>query len=188
MKSFLNPLSWLSNNKKKAVTRAHKQHTGYELEKRLLDIDLEYGEISKIEYAELLETLELKYLSKQADDKAHFEELKLLRELTKGKIKHHDYEREMATLKDEPYVTVLNMDVDSENVVQGYIELDWNDQFVKMLSEAGITGTSDDDIVNKWFNGICRTVLLQEQVDQDWGMRSETPENPDVEYRSDSKD
>lgn len=188
MKSPWNPLSWFSSTKERAVAQAHRDLTGFELDKRLLDLDLEHADISKIEYTDALESLELKYLSKQANDKAHFEELKLQRELTKGKIKHHDYERELATLRGEPYVNVLNMGIEPENVVQGYIELDWNDHFVKMLTEAGVTGTSDEDTVNKWFNGVCRTVLIQEQADLDWGMRTETPVNPDVEYRSNRKD
>lgn len=187
MKSPWNPLSWFSSTKDKAVAQAHKKLTGYDLERRLLNIDLEHGDISNIEYTDALETLDLKYLSKQANDKTHFEELKLQRALTRGDIKHHDYEREIATLQGEPYVTVLNMGVDSENVVQGYIELDWNDHFVKMLSEAGITGTSDEDIVNKWFNGVCRTVLWQEKADLDYGLNNDRG-RPDVEYRSESKD
>lgn len=188
MKSLWNPRTWFMSTKQREVTLAQQELIGFELDKRLLDLDLEHADISKIEYADALETLELKYLSKQANDKAHFEKLKLQRELTKGKIKHHDYERELATLQGEPYVNVLNMGIEPENVVQGYIELDWNEHFVKMLTEAGVTGTSDEDTVNKWFNGVCRTVLIQEQADQDWGMRTETPVNPDVEYRSNSKD
>ena len=41
-----------------------------------------------------------------------------------------------------------------------------------MLQNGGITGTSDDDVVNKWFNGVCRTVLLQEGADLDYGLES----------------
>ena len=64
------------------------------------------------------------------------------------------------------------MGIDEENVVQGYFELDWNDEFVSMLQNKGITGTSDEDVVNKWFNAVCRTVLLNEQADRDYGMQS----------------
>ena len=41
-----------------------------------------------------------------------------------------------------------------------------------MLQNKGITGTSDEDVVNKWFNAVCRTVLLNEQADRDYGMQS----------------
>ena len=75
-------------------------------------------------------------------------------------------------MKKEPWVNVIRMGIDEENVVQGYFELDWNDEFVSMLQNKGITGTSDEDVVNKWFNAVCRTVLLNEQADRDYGMQS----------------
>ena len=53
------------------------------------------------------------------------------------------------------------------------MELDWNDQFVAMLQTQGYTGESDESVVNKWFNDICRTVLLQEQADLDFGMQAQ---------------
>lgn len=97
------------------------------------------------------------------------------------------YEKAEATEAGEPYVNVLRMGIDPDNVVQGYFELDWNDEFVKMLSEAGITGTSDEDVVNKWFNSVCRTVLLQEKRDLDYGMR-EQRDNSDVIRKRDIRD
>lgn len=175
------------NHRDRAVANAKKTLSGYDLEKRILEIDLEHNNISRLEYQQALDDLEIKELGKKAHSQQHLEELKLEHSLKQGNISHTDYERELATLRGEPYVNVLNMDVNRENVVQGYIELDWNDEFVKMLTEAGITGTSDDDVVNKWFNGVCRTVLWQEQADLDYGMDSEQG-RPDVEYRSESKD
>ena len=82
-------------------------------------------------------------------------------------------EKDLATSAGEPWVSVVKMGIDPENVVQGFFELDWNDEFVQMLSEAGITGASDEDIVNKWFNGVCRTVLLDAERDLDYGMQQQ---------------
>ena len=89
------------------------------------------------------------------------------------------YAKDEANAAGEPYVNVTRMGIDPDNVVQGYFELDWNDEFVKMLQQAGIQGTSDEDVVNKWFNAVCRTVLLQEQRDVDYGM-NEQDDQPDV--------
>lgn len=89
------------------------------------------------------------------------------------------YAKDEANAAGEPYVNVTRMGIDPDNVVQGYFELDWNDEFVKMLQQAGIQGTSDEDVVNKWFNAVCRTVLLQEQRDLDYGM-NEQDDQPDV--------
>ena len=81
------------------------------------------------------------------------------------------YDKEEATEKKEPWVNVIKMGIDPENVVQGYFELDWNDEFVQYLMAQGIAGDSDEDVVNKWFNAVCRTVLLQEKADLDYGMQ-----------------
>ena len=42
-------------------------------------------------------------------------------------------EKEIATEKGEPYVAILSMQVDPENMHQGAFELDWNDKFVTNL-------------------------------------------------------
>lgn len=96
------------------------------------------------------------------------------------------YDRIDADKLGEPYVNVIKMGIDPDNVVQGYFELDWNDAFVAMLQEKGMTGTSDEDVVNKWFNAVCRTVLIQEQADYDYGMQ--TGQDNVVGTRSDSED
>jgi hypothetical protein len=83
------------------------------------------------------------------------------------------YAKAEADKAGQPYVNVTNMGIDPDNVVQGFFELDWNDEFVKMLQQSGIQGTSDEDVVNKWFNAVCRTVLLQEQRDLDYGMNEQ---------------
>ena len=73
---------------------------------------------------------------------------------------------------EEPMVKVLNLNVNPENPRNGFFELDWNDEFVAMLSAKGYTGESDESVVNGWFNDVCRTVLLDELQDQDYGMES----------------
>lgn len=88
---------------------------------------------------------------------------------------NNKWDKEEATERDEPWVSVIEVGVNPDDVSQGYFELDWNEEFVKMLSANGITGTSDDDVVNKWFNGICRSVLLQAGADQDYGLQEVDP-------------
>ena len=38
---------------------------------------------------------------------------------------------------EEPWVKVLNMNVNPENPRNGFFELDWNDEFVNMLMKIG---------------------------------------------------
>ena len=45
--------------------------------------------------------------------------------------------------------------------------------FVKMLHNNGYTGQSDEDVVNKWSNDVCKTVLLQERADLDYGLQEQ---------------
>lgn len=87
-----------------------------------------------------------------------------------GDITENQRDKEIATINSEPYVNVLSLDVDPENPAKGMMELDFNDHFVDFLGEQGFTGLTDDDIVNKWFNLLCRTIIKQADSDQDYGM------------------
>ena len=78
------------------------------------------------------------------------------------------------------------MELNPETANAGYIELDWNDKFVEFLHNNGYTGQNDEDVVNKWFNDVCRTVLLQEQADLDYGMQ--TQGRDDVIIKDNSRD
>jgi hypothetical protein len=72
--------------------------------------------------------------------------------------------KEIATERGEPWVDVLSMDVDPNNLHQGAFELDWNDKFVANLIRAGYQMKSDDkdsDIVDRWFQAVCRNVVLE---------------------------
>ena len=48
-----------------------------------------------------------------------------------------------------------------------------------MLSEAGITGTSDEDVVNKWFHPLYVEQFVTREERLDYGMR-EQRDNSDV--------
>ena len=73
-------------------------------------------------------------------------------------------EKELATEKGEPYVAVLRMDVDPENLHQGAFELDWNEIFIARLVKAGYMIKKDDtdaEIVDRWFQNVCRHVVME---------------------------
>lgn len=70
-------------------------------------------------------------------------------------------EKEIANKKGEPYVSILGMEVDPENLHQGSFELDWNDKFVSNLVRAGYQGETDADIVDQWFQTVCRHVVME---------------------------
>ena len=73
-------------------------------------------------------------------------------------------EKELATERGEPYVAVLSMDVDPNDLHQGAFELDWNEIFIARLVKAGYMLKKDDtdaDIVDRWFQNVCRNVVLE---------------------------
>lgn len=72
--------------------------------------------------------------------------------------------KEIATERGEPWVGILSMDIDPDNMHQGAFELDWNDKFVANLVRAGYQGKPDDtdaEIVDRWFQNICRHVVME---------------------------
>ena len=72
--------------------------------------------------------------------------------------------KDMATEKKEPYVNVLSMDVDPDNLHAGAFELDWNEYFVARLVKAGYMMNKDDtdaEIVDRWFQNVCRHVVME---------------------------
>jgi hypothetical protein len=71
-------------------------------------------------------------------------------------------EKELATKKGEPYIKILNVELDVDDIGNGAFELDWNDHFVAKLVKAGYQGDTDADIVDNWFKTICRNILTEE--------------------------
>lgn len=70
-------------------------------------------------------------------------------------------EKDLATERGEPYVAILGMDVDYDNLNEGAFELDWNDKFIANLRRAGYQGKEDADLVDQWFQNVCRNVVLE---------------------------
>ena len=65
-----------------------------------------------------------------------------------------------ATKKKEPYVAVLNVEMKKDNPRNGFFELDWNEYFVRDLRLNGYQGSSEEEIVDAWFNQVCKNVAL----------------------------
>lgn len=77
------------------------------------------------------------------------------------KVKFNNDPKNLATLAGEPYVNVVKVDIDPENPGNGAFELDFNDIFVARLVKAGYKGRDDAQIVDQWFQDICRNVLAE---------------------------
>jgi hypothetical protein len=76
--------------------------------------------------------------------------------------------KEIATEHGEAWVSVVSVELDSENIGNGAFELDWNDKFITNLVRAGYQskpGDTEDVIVDRWFQDVCRNVV-QENFEQ----------------------
>jgi hypothetical protein len=71
-------------------------------------------------------------------------------------------EKEAASARGEPYVRVVDVNMDENNPGQGYFELDWNEEFVKKLVASGYSGGTQEEIVDAWFTALCRGVAEQD--------------------------
>ena len=82
--------------------------------------------------------------------------------------------KQKATENNEPYVAIVTMDIDPNNLHQGAFELDWNEIFISRLVKAGYMmkpTDADSDIVDRWFQNVCRHVVM-ETWEQDQAMRN----------------
>lgn len=82
--------------------------------------------------------------------------------------------KEKATAAGEPYINIISVELDPNDINNGSFELDWNDKFVVNLVKQGYKIRPDDtdaQIVDRWFQTVCRNIALevyeQEQADPD---------------------
>ena len=75
--------------------------------------------------------------------------------------------KEIATLKKEPYIAVLDTQVNPENVRNGFFELDWNEYFIVQLRANGYQGSTEEEIVDQWFQDLCRNIGAEAGVDME---------------------
>ena len=69
--------------------------------------------------------------------------------------------KEKADKEHEPFIAIMNMDVDYDNLDGGSFEFEWNDIFIARLVKAGYQGKEDHDLVDQWFNTVCRNVAME---------------------------
>lgn len=75
--------------------------------------------------------------------------------------------KEYATRRKEPWVSVLDVKVNKDNVRNGFFEMDWNEYFIKDLISAGygVKNDPEEEIVDRWFRDIVYGMLEQEGID-----------------------
>lgn len=94
--------------------------------------------------------------------------------------------KEAATARGEPWVAVLQVELDPDNIGNGAFELDWNDKFVTNLVRAGYQqkpSEEDSTIVDRWFQDVCRNIV-QENYEQ-WEANQPYEARPRIVDRKD---
>jgi hypothetical protein len=76
-----------------------------------------------------------------------------------------------ATRKKEPWVNVIDVKVNQDNVRNGFFEMDWNEYFIQELirNGYGLEADPEEEIVDRWFRDIVFNMLSEEGLDTQRG-------------------
>jgi len=102
----------------------------------------------------------------EAEEKRIAEEAAALEAKEMESLKKRD-PKAYATKRKEPWVNVLDVKVNQDNVRNGFFELDWNEYFIQQLVSEGY-GTKDDpeeEVVDRWFRDIVFNMLSEDGLD-----------------------
>ena len=119
--------------------------------------------IDKIEEA----TLDAETKLKEATDRA----TKIIADAAETERLSKLNPKELATEKKESYIAVLDTKVNKDNVRNGFFELDWNQEFITQLKQAGYGFDEDpeEEIVDRWFRDLARNMLSEDGLDTSRG-------------------
>jgi hypothetical protein len=78
------------------------------------------------------------------------------------KITERQYKMSLATAKNEPYVAVVDSSYAPDQKLSGLeFEFDWNHLWIELLTANGYTGVTEELVVQRWFEDLCRAVVLE---------------------------
>ena len=89
-----------------------------------------------------------------------------------GRISQEEHDKKVATLNGDPYIKVVNLDLDEKSPGAGFFELDFNEHFVEYLANSGYEGVEPDEIVDNWFNDLCQNIDMEGLEDEDGTSKS----------------
>lgn len=116
--------------------------------------------LSKKDVEDLKNQLKRQILDEMRDEKSYQAEQDKVRR-AEEKAEHERYVTKMKESPD-PWVDIIGW-VQTEEGVK--VELEWNNPFVEFLRQNGITGTNDEQVVQKWIVMLMRD--MSDQVSED---------------------
>jgi hypothetical protein len=165
------PGHWGLAGKTREIAQAEYELTGHGLEIRILEIkadELEPNEVSRRQleidkkYGVINEKAYHRALVGLITDPTQHALAKAELDFREGVITDTEYAKTVATVKDEPWVNVVNMDFTKKSALEGSFELDWNEAFIKKLESEGYSAPTPDALVNSWFMELCRNIAMEE--------------------------
>jgi hypothetical protein len=156
------------------VQHKHLKVDDFEYDKRLVEIDYagdqkalaiellrvhhKHGKISDYDFAVTSAELTL------TGDELAIRKLEI--DYAADKISKNTYEKAVANIKKEPFITILDSDYDPKEGVDGlFFEFDWNEAWIVLLQQHGYHGLTEDEIVKQWFEDLCRSVIHENMQD-----------------------
>lgn len=125
--------------------------TGKDHEIALLDLKVAHGLMT--EYDRDLAVLELEHPKKGSDRDLAALEIEFKHE----KIAQLAYEKDRASILEEPWIGIVDQGFDPDQGLNGvFFEFDWNEYWIIYLRMNGYTGMTDEQIVDMWFSDVCR--------------------------------
>ena len=128
-------------------------------EKAKLDAKFKHGVLDAYEY-------DVQCARVQHTDDSELEQALLAIELKHHRISQTEHDRKLADLRGEPWVSMPDMKWDPSDPSRSYFELDYNEHFVTFLRANNYKGVTDEQVVDKWLNDVCRSVA-QDFVEDD---------------------
>lgn len=161
------PASWGLGGRAREEAEAHYYLDGEDLDRRLLDIryadeparlararldlDFAYGRIDEFAHAVKIAEMEHPEPGVERDLAVLEVEWRL------NRIDKNAYEKRRATLKQEPWIGIVDHGFDPSQGINGvYFEFDWNDYWIEYLKLNGYVGFDEDQLVEHWFSDVCR--------------------------------
>lgn len=120
---------------------------------------------------DMLDSLELELSLREESIAKEKERVDAEIEVERLKLLEQTDPKAAATAKGEAYIAVIDTQVNADNIRNGFFELDWNNEFIEQLIDAGYKGESNEQIVDQWFRTVV-TQMLQEEgqtADRDMG-------------------
>lgn len=130
------PAHWGTAGKNRERLKAEYELNGEDLDRRFIEIN---HDKDSLELNIAIIKLDLKY----------------------QKLNEIEADKKIATLKNEPWVGTVSSEYKLNRGTDGFtFELDWNDEFVVMLRDAGYDGLTDELVVEEWFEDVTKNELI----------------------------